>query len=105
LADRIVARFAEPLLRVNGIEVVLNDVSPQEQADVLGLELGALVRVVFTPSGIGDPIDQFVTLDSIEHAIDSFNHRVRLSFSQGEAPALILDSLTFGLLDVNTLGF
>jgi hypothetical protein len=105
LADRIVARFSEPLLRINGIEVVLNAVSAEQQAEVLGLELGALVRVLYTPSGIGDPIDQFVTLDSIEHAIDSFNHRVRLSFSQGEAPALILDSLTFGLLDVNTLGF
>jgi hypothetical protein len=28
-----------------------------------------------------------------------------LSFSQGEPPALVLDSATFGLLDINTLGF
>jgi hypothetical protein len=105
LADRIVARFAEPLLRIDGIEVVLNALPPAQVAEVLSLDLGALVRVLFTPSGIGDAIDQFVQLDSIEHNIDPNQHRVRLSFSQGEAPALVLDSASFGLLDANTLGF
>ena len=105
LADRIVARYAEPLLRVDGIEVVLNQITPAQVTQVLALELGSLVRVLFTPSGIGDAIDQFVTLDGIEHSIDATQHRVRLSFSQGEQPALVLDSATFGLLDVNTLGF
>jgi hypothetical protein len=105
LADNIVARFAEPLLRIDGIEVVLNALDGAQQTQVLGLELGALVRVLYTPSGIGDAIDQFVRLDSIEHNITAEQHRVRLSFSQGEPPALVLDSATFGLLDVNTLGF
>jgi hypothetical protein len=105
LADRIVARYAEPLLRIDGIEVVLNALTPAQVAEVLSLDLGALVRVLYTPSGIGDAIDQFVQLDSIEHNIDPNQHRVRLSFSQGEAPALVLDSASFGLLDVNTLGF
>lgn len=105
LANVILARYKEPLLRIDGIEVVFNALTDAQVAEVLGLELGALVQVVYTPSGIGDPIDQFVRLDSIEHSIDAFTHRVRLSFSQGEAPALVLDSPTFGLLDVNTLGF
>jgi hypothetical protein len=104
LADRIVARYAEPLLRIDGIEVVLNALTGSQVAEVLSLDLGSLVRVLYTPSGIGDPIDQFVQLDSIEHTIDPTQHRVRLSFSQGEAPAFVLDSPTFGLLDVNTLG-
>ena len=105
LADDIIARYAEPLLRVNGIEVIMNSLTTAQQNQVLGLELGSLVQVVYTPSGIGDAIDQFVTLDSVEHSIGAFEHRVRLSFSQGEAPALVLDSLTFGILDTNTLGF
>jgi hypothetical protein len=105
LADRIVARYAEPLLRIDGIEVVLNALTTSQVAEVLSLDLGSLVRVLYTPSGIGDPIDQFVQLDSIEHNIDPTQHRVRLSFSQGETPALVLDSSSFGLLDANTLGF
>ena len=105
LADAILARYEEPLLRVDGIEVILNRLTDAQVLEVLNLELGALVQVVYTPSGIGDPIDQFVRLDQIEHNIDAANHRVRLSFSQGETPALVLDSATFGILDTNTLGF
>ena len=105
LADAILTRYQEPLLRVDGVEVVLNALPPAQTAQVLGLELGTLVQVKYTPSGIGDQIDQFVRLDSIEHAIDPFVHRVRLSFSQGETPALVLDSTQFGILDTNTLGF
>jgi hypothetical protein len=105
LADIILARFEEPLLRINGIEVILNALSDSQVQEVLELELGAIVQVLYTPSGIGDPIDQFVRIDSIEHAIDAFQHRVKLSFSQGEAPALVLDSALFGILDTNTLGF
>lgn len=105
LADSILARYSEPLLRIDGIEVVLNGLTTQQIAQVLSLDLGALVRVLYTPSGIGDPIDQFVLLDAIEHAIDPGVHRVRFSFSQGEPPALVLNSASFGLLDVNTLGY
>ena len=105
LADAILARYKDPLLRIDDIEVALAAIPADQVADVLGLELGALVRVLYTPSGIGDPIDQFVRLDAVEHTITAADHRVRLSFSQGEPPALVLDSLLFGLLDTNTLGF
>ena len=105
LADLILARYKEPLLRIDSVEVVLNALNDAQTAEVLALDLGALVQVLYTPSGIGDPIDQFVRLDSIEHNIDAAQHRVRLSFSQGEPPALVLDSATFGILDTNTLGF
>jgi hypothetical protein len=105
LADLILARYEEPLLRIDGIELITNALTTQQVNEVLALELGTIVRVIYTPSGIGDPIDQFVQLDSIEHSIGPFEHRIKLDFSAGEAPALVLDSLTFGILDTNTLGF
>jgi hypothetical protein len=105
LADGIVSRYAQPLLRIDDIEVVLNALTTSQVGEVLGLELGTLVRVVYTPSGIGDAIDQYVRLDQIEHTIDPAVHRVRLSFSQGEPAALTLNSPSFGILDTNTLGY
>jgi hypothetical protein len=105
LADIILARYEEPLLRIDGIEVNTLELTEAEVNEVLQLELGTLVQVKYTPSGIGDTIDQFVRLDAIEHNIGSVEHRIRLNFSQGEAPALVLDSATFGILDTNTLGF
>lgn len=105
LADLILTRYKEPLLRIDSVEVVANALTDAQVAEVLALELGALVQVVYTPSGLGDAIDQFVRLDAIEHSIDAAQHRITLSFSQGEPPALVLDSATFGILDTNTLGF
>ena len=105
LADVILARYKEPLLRVDSVEVILNDLTTGQQSQVLDLDLGSLVQVTYTPSGIGDPIEQFVAVDSIEHNIDAQVHRMRFNFSQGETPALVLDSLLYGVLDSNTLGF
>lgn len=105
LADLIVTRYAEPLLRIDAVEVVTNGLTTAQVNEVLALELGDLVQIVYTPSGIGDAIDQFVRLDAIEHSIDPAQHRIRFSFSRGEDPALVLDSTSFGILDTNTLGY
>jgi hypothetical protein len=105
LADLILSTYAEPRLRVDSVDVVLNALTLAQVADVLALELGALVQVVYTPSGIGDPVDQFVQLDQIEHTIDATQHRVQLSFSRGQPAAFVFDSTLFGVLDTNALGF
>jgi len=105
LADLIVTRYAEPILRIDALEVVTNALTASQVNEVLALELGDLVQVVYTPSGIGDAIDQFVRLDQIEHTIDAAQHRIKFSFSRGEGVALVLDSATFGILDTNTLGY
>lgn len=105
LADLIVTRYAEPILRIDALEVVTNALTASQVDEVLALELGDLVQVVYTPSGIGDAIDQFVRLDQIEHTIDPAQHRIKFSFSRGEDPALVLDSAIFGILDTNTLGY
>ena len=105
LADVILDRYQEPLLRIDSVEVNMNGLTSVQQGKILSLDLGSLVRVVYTPSGIGDAIEQFVSVDSIEHDIDSQEHRVRFDFSQGDPPALILDSLLFGILDSYSLGY
>ena len=104
LADVILARYEEPLLRIDSVEVILNDLTDAQQVQVFDLDLGSLVLVKYTPSSIGDQIEQFVTVDAIEHNIDPQVHRVRFNFSEGSAPSLVLDSSIYGLLDTNTLG-
>ena len=105
LADLILARYEEPLLRIDAVEVVTNALTQTQTDEVLALELGSLVEVKYTPSGIGDEINQFVRVDQIEHTIDPVQHRIKFSLSQGEPPALVLDSADFGILDTNTLGY
>ena len=105
LADVILARYEEPILRIDGVVINTREISSSQLDEVLALELGDLVTVKYTPSGIGDTIDQYVRLDSIEHAISAVDHRIRLDFSRAEGLALVLDDEDFGILDENTLGY
>lgn len=104
LADELLNRYSVPRLRIDGVEVVLNDLTSAQVTEIIGLELGDLVRIIFTPSGIGNALDQFAQLDEIAHTIDPGVHRVRLSFSNGQPQALVLDSPTMGVLDTDILG-
>jgi len=105
LADVILARYEEPILRIDGVVINTRELTTTQLNEVLALELGDLVTVKYTPSGIGDTIDQYVRLDAIEHAIGPADHRLRLDFSRAEGLALVLDSADFGILDTNTLGY
>lgn len=104
LAEFLVQRYGQPVLRILGLSVEMNGLSTAKQAEVLALELGDGVGIKFTPNGIGDPIERTVVVDSIQHTINPTRHDVRFDFSQ-TLVALILDDAEQGILDENTLGF
>jgi len=104
LADWLVNLYGQPQLRINEVGVVLNALSPSQVSDVLSLELGDAVQVVYTPNGIGDAIDRYVAIDSIEHEISPSQHRMVFGLSQ-TIGAFVLDSDVFGELDDDILGF
>jgi len=104
-ADDIAAfylfRYSEPQVRIDQLEVRLNGLSAAQQLQVLDLELGDPVDIVFTPQGIGDPIERVVVVDQIEHNITPADHVVRLNFSQ----TLTGFTLDLDRLDQGRLGF
>jgi hypothetical protein len=104
LADFLVTRYSQPQLRIDQIRVNLNRFNESEQLTLLGLDLGDTVQVKFTPGGFGPQIDRFVSIDSIEHTIDTAQHKMAFNFSETLA-AFILNSQAFGRLDQNVLGF
>ena len=104
LADFLSQRYGQPVLRIIGLSVEMNAITPAQQAEILALELGDGVEIKFTPNGIGDPIERTVVIDNIEHNITPERHDVRFNFSQTLA-SLILDDTGQGILDQNTLGF
>lgn len=101
IADFYLFRFSEPQVRIDQLEVRINALTPVQQGQVLDLELGDPVGIVFTPQGIGDPIERTVVVDQIEHNITPGDHNVRLNFSQ-TLTGFILD---LDRLDEGRLGF
>ena len=104
LADWLVNLYGQPQLRITQVGFILDALSDADVASLLSLELGDAVRVVYTPNGVGDPIDRYVAIDSIEHDISQQSYFMSIGLSQ-TIGAFVLDSSAFGVLDSNILGF
>jgi hypothetical protein len=80
IAGFLAERYGEPTFRITSLDVNLDSLPPAQTAEMLNLELGHGVHVVFTPNGIGDPIVRDLAVDAIEHEIATGSHIVSLKF-------------------------
>lgn len=104
LAIKLIDQFSQPEYRIETLEVCLHDITESQQDEVLGVELGQVCKVEFTPNGIGDPIIRFVSVIRIEHDVRPTTHYVTFGFQEVKYLALVLDDAVFGKLDVANLG-
>jgi hypothetical protein len=105
-ASFLANRFKDPEYRFKSVEIRLDQRTPAQQASLLGLEIGDVVNIVFTPNGITPGIDKYAEVISIDHAVDSVNHVMTLGFSTLDFALLVLDDAVFGKLDNgNALAF
>ena len=105
LADFIVRRFADPEYRFDSIEMNLDTLTTGHRATVLGLELGDVVKIIFTPNDLGDPIEQFGQIIKLDHNIQQDRHDVTIGLASLDFTFLVLDDAQFGTLDSNSLAF
>jgi len=105
LANYLLTRYSEPEYRFEAIEIELANLSTAQQNDVLSLELTDVVRVKFTPNGIGSAIDQYALITGITHRTNSISHSVTIGLSTLDYANFILDDSVFGQLDDDRLGF
>jgi hypothetical protein len=105
LADFLLARFKEPQYRFESLSVVLDVLSEAQQNEVLDLEIGNIVQVRFTPSGIPPAIDQFCRVIGISHDWQNNEKRINLSLERLDFSLFILDSPVLGILDEDRLSF
>jgi hypothetical protein len=105
LADFLLARFKEPQYRFESLSVVLDVLSEAQQNEVLDLEIGNIIQVRFTPSGIPPAIDQFCRVIGISHDWQNNEKRINLSLERLDFSLFILDSPVLGILDEDRLSF
>jgi hypothetical protein len=105
LALVLAQQYSQPEYRFSSLEVAIHKLDPAEQEDVLGLELGSIAKIVFTPNGIGDAIQRFVQVISINHTVNPQNHFIEFGFQSLDAAYLVLDDAEFGKLDLYSLSW
>lgn len=105
LANYLVNQYAAPEFRFEGIEISMAGLTLAQQNTILGLEIGSVCLIKFTPNGITPSISKYAQVIGINHAISISEHKVVLNFQTLELTSLILDDLVFGLLDYNSLSY
>ena len=99
------SRYSQPEYRFNSVEVALHALNLTDQDSVLGLELGDVAKVTFTPNNIGDPIIRYLEVIELDHNINPETHYVTLGFRAVDYASLVLDDAEFGKLDTYSLSW
>lgn len=107
LSDFIVSKYAEPELRFETVQVSFDGLTAGQRDDLSALELGDVMRVKFTPNGVGvgDPIEQFGQVIRIDHDIRVDAHDMIIGLASLEWNFLVLDDAQFGKLNSGHLAF
>jgi hypothetical protein len=98
LAEYLIGLYSEPELRFSLVGVTLQDKSQSDQNEVLALEINDIVKIVYTPNGIGDPIIQNALITGIKHDIGISYHKVYFEFGRATSIPFLLDDAEYGRL-------
>jgi hypothetical protein len=102
LANFLLARYANPVVRVRSVSVDL--LSSGSVVNLAGLDFGDIVRVRFTPNGIRPAFDQLLLVEGLSHDITPGSHTMTLSLDPVDYLPFELGSADWGVLDTNRIG-
>jgi len=98
LAKFLVGKYSEPEYRFEALSVELTTLPLAQQNQILGLELGDVVEVRFTPNNIPPAIDRFVEIIRIDQAITPSSHKVNFGLGALDFSFWKLSDPVFGRL-------
>lgn len=98
LAEHLLANYSQPEYRFERLGVDLTSLSEAQQNQILNLEMGDLVSIIFTPNNIPPKIEQFAEVIRIDHEVTPYSHRVILGFESASIGYFTLSDDRFGRL-------
>jgi hypothetical protein len=99
LAEFIIQRYSEPEYRFRSLTTNLRGLSNAQIAEVLQIEIGDQVDVVFTPNNIPPAVSIRNRIIGVSHNIGIDTHLVTFNFEKLPFTFFVLDDPTFGKLD------
>lgn len=99
VANFLLNKYSIPRYRINSIAIPMTNLDSQSRATVLGLELGDIIRVTFTPSGIPPAIQTFAKIIRIEQQIRPNDEVVAFGLEALAGVVMVLNDTEFGKLD------
>jgi hypothetical protein len=104
-ADFLADLYGEPDVRITKHSVALHGLTEQYANFMLRLEIGDVVRTIWIPNNVGEPIDRTSLVEGIEHQIGVDTHTVRVQLTPFSTAGFVLDDPERGLLDTSELTY
>jgi hypothetical protein len=105
LANFLLSRFKQPQYRFETLTISLDTLTQSQQNELLDLEIGNVVQVKFTPSGIPPAIEQDCRVIGIDHNWSNSEKQMTLSLERLDFSLFVLDDAKFGILDEDQLSY
>ena len=106
MASFFAGKFSQPEYRFESVDVIVDQLTPIQQAAILNLELGDVIKIKFTPNNIPPAIEKYAEIIRIDNSVTVTSHIISLGFATQDFTVLVLDDLEFGKLDSgNALAF
>jgi hypothetical protein len=105
LGDFLVNRYSDPEYRFDSLTINLKTVTPTQRDELLGLELGDVVLVEFTPSGIAPAIERYGKVIRLAPKFADNFETLEVGLEEVIGALLVLDDPEFGKLDAGLLGW
>ena len=106
LAQFLVGKYAQPEYRFESLEVDVITLPEDKQNEVLGLELGQVVLVKFTPNGIAPAIERYAEVIRIDQRVGPQSHRITFGLGALDYSFFRLSDGVFGRLSAgNSLAY
>ena len=99
LSDFLLNRYANPQYRINDITVNLKTQTSLNRAAILGIDLGDIIQVSFTPSGIPPAFVTFAKVIRIAQSHSAAEELLTFGLEALTGVVLVLDDPEFGKLD------
>ena len=105
LAQALLVTYDRPLYRFEAVTVVLDKLTDPQTTATLNLEIGDIVQVHFTPSGVPPAIELPCRIIGISHSWEPQVKRTTFSLETLNFGVFVLDSPLLGELDNDRLSY
>lgn len=105
VAQALLNTYKEPEYRFQNLTVTLDTQTPANKAALIDAELGDIVQIKFTPSGIPPEIVNLSRIIGIQHSASPNESLMTFQLASIEGSPLVIGSPTFGIIGLATVGF
>lgn len=106
ITNYLTSRYSQPEYRFDSLEIVVDELQLDQQAEILSLEIGDFVTIKFTPNGVSPAIVKVAQIIRLDHNITATAHVTSIGFATADNYFWTLSDSIFGRLSAgNVLGF